>query len=96
MTDPGRGSADDRRHQEGHGDMQVQADGDLEGASDADDQALRPAVRRRSAASTDEPSSLDPRGPLEPQDINVENALFVVLGIVLSGGFLLVGLYGLF
>lgn len=34
-------------------------------------------------------------GPLEPQEIDTENAVFVLLGVVLVAGFVLAGLVGL-
>lgn len=39
--------------------------------------------------------SLAPRGPLEPEDIDPENALFVLFGVVLVAGFVVVGISGL-
>lgn len=39
--------------------------------------------------------SLDADQPLEPQQINVENAFFVLLGVVLVVGFLVLAIQGL-
>jgi hypothetical protein len=58
---------------------------------------LRPAVRR--IDDRDEEGnvagSLTPRGPLEPEEIDPENALFVLLGVVSVTVFVVAGISGL-
>ena len=63
---------------------------------------LKPAIRRVSEEEhqrTDEQGnvagSLDADQPLEPQQIHPENALFVLLGIALVVGFLVLAIQGL-
>jgi hypothetical protein len=60
---------------------------------------LRPAVRRideRDAESGGNVAgSLTPQGPLEPEDIDPENALFVLLGVVFVTTLVVVGISGL-
>jgi hypothetical protein len=61
-----------------------------------DERDLQPAVRRRNADGRDagrpdaDPESvtevLSPSGPLEPQEINPENAAFVLFGVLLVVG----------
>jgi hypothetical protein len=58
---------------------------------------LRPAVRR--IDDRDEEGNvvgpLTPRGPLEPEEIDPENALFVLLGVVSVTVFVVAGISGL-
>ena len=59
-----------------------------------------PNVPANEQQPTDDPDSnvagsLDRLEPLEPQEINLENAAFVLLGVLLVVGFLLGALFGL-
>jgi hypothetical protein len=60
-----------------------------------DDRERTPAVRRRDADETEETETLVPSGPLEPEDIDTENAAFVLLGVLLVVGLILAAILGL-
>jgi len=57
---------------------------------------LRPAVTRHDPDEEETvPDVLTPTGPLEPQEIDPENAAFVLLGVAIIAGLLLAAVAGL-
>jgi hypothetical protein len=57
----------------------------------------KPAVTRRDESPADDedtPRVVSPSEPPEPQEIDAENAAFVLLGVVLVVGFIIVAVAG--